>query len=927
MKQFTVTWLLVLCSNLNSLPLTAQTVDYARDIQPLLAEKCAACHGALRQEAGLRLDHGQLLRQGGDSGSVIAEQSPSQSELLLRVSSDDASLRMPPEGQGEPLDVEQIALLSAWLMQGAPSPENELIPAPPEAHWAWQVPVQAKLPDVDDPDWSLHPIDRFIMAKLAENGLQPVPLADPQTRLRRLYFDAVGLPPTLEEQRAFLNDLSTDDSSTAVWSQWVDRLLRNPAHGERWARHWMDVWRYSDWDGYKQELRSSQRHIWRWRDWIVQSLNADKGYDRMLVEMLAGDEIAPLDSDVLRATGFLARNYHKSNRDIWLDATVEHTAKAFLGLTVACARCHDHKYDPLSQQEYYAFRAIFEPHQVRTERLAGQADLLKDGLARTFDATLDAPTYVYLAGNEKTPDREHPIPPAVPQVIPVPFEVTPVDLPPQAIFPALAQFIRDEDFATAEKKVAESQKSLVSLAPEANALDHILAEQKVVTLQAEFASLRARWSADVARYGAQSDSESQQSIDSLSTAAVSAEHQAKIEKAKLTTYEKELALAKALTDSPASSQSKSAKTDDSREQTIAAAHKALEEARAALVASNVPPTDAARYTSVGTAYPTSSTGRRSALARSIADRRNPLTARVAVNHLWLHYFGQPLVENMSDFGLRSPQPAQHALLDWLAVELMEHDWSLKHVQRLILTSLVYQLSSQATDKVLVNNQQTDPDNRLLWRGTVRRLDAEAVRDSLLCVGGTLDRTQGGPEIDFELGETTPRRSLYFRHAYEKQMTMLVLFDAAGPQECYRRSESIIPQQALALSNSPLSIDQARLLAHKLWEDAGEQLCCDALENGTTTGDPNHRAPAERRQITLIELAFQTLLCRECTPEELHTCQAFLSKQTQLLSDASKLHKLPGEQTGQTQAAIDPAARARENLIHTLLNHNDFVSLR
>jgi hypothetical protein len=930
MKKFMVISLLAFFSAQLCGPSTLRAIDYTTDIKPLLAEKCAACHGSLRQEAGLRLDHGRLLRQGGDAGSIIAKDQLGQIELLLRVSTSDLSLRMPPEGEGEPLNTEQLAVLAGWLSAGAPSPDDEPVPDPPDKHWAWQAPQQAPLPIVDAAEWSSHPVDRFIADRLSSAGLQPAPLADPRTRLRRLFFDLTGLPPTLDEQRSYLQDMSP-----AGWNRLVDRLLDDPAHGERWARHWMDVWRYSDWDGYKQELRSSQRHIWRWRDWIVQSLNEDRGYDRMLVEMLAADEIAPLDRDALRATGFLARNYHKSNRDIWLDATVEHTAKAFLGLTLSCARCHDHKYDPINQQEYYAFRAIFEPHQVRTERMPGQPDVLKDGLVRAYDAKLDEPTYLYIAGNEKSPDREHPIAPAVPSMISLPFEVAPVELPATAVFPSLAKFIQEEDLAAAEQRLNRAEQELAKAeqtkGSDQNSPTYRLAEQTVVARRAELKSLRARWQADLARYATPSTPPAL-NWEKLKGDALSAEYEAKLEEARRLVAEKKMNLSLALLSSLSGAA-------DTREK-VKTSHKAFEEARHALQKTENQPNQIAQdvtadendgqeiagnYTSVGTVYPTHSTGRRSALARWITDRRNPLTARVAINHLWLHYFGQPLVENVFDFGLRSPPPAHQALLDWLAVELMENQWSLKHIQRLIVTSRAYQLSSHVANwPGTERNRAIDPDNRLLWRGSVRRLDAEVIRDSLLAVGGKLDRTQGGPEIDFELGEKQPRRSLYFRHAYEKQMTMLVLFDAAGPQECYRRSESIIPQQALALSNSPLSIDQSRHLAQRLWELAIERT--DTVETANTTALGTNQQ-TNRPETAFVQAAFETLLGRPGSEHELQACLAFLTTQSQLLQSPANLHLLPGEQVGQTQAAADPTARARENLIHTLLNHNDFVSLR
>ena len=391
--------------------LAAEDVDYLRDIKPLLAEKCGACHGALKQKAGLRLDAGVLIVKGSENGKVVVPGKSAQSLLIERISAKDPAEQMPPEGEGSALSPDQIQRLSRWINSGASSPDDEAIPASPQDHWAYQTPKRAALPRVKDAKWS-HSIDAFIASAHQETGIEAVEKADRYTLLRRVYMDLIGLPPTREQIAEFQNDTSPD-----AWQRVVDSLLESPHYGERWGRHWMDVWRYSDWDGYKQQLRGSQRHIWHWRDWIIESLNADKGYDRMIVEMLAGDEVAPADPKILSATGFLARNFHTSNRNIWLDATVEHTAKAFLGMTINCARCHDHKYDPIPQQAYYEFRAIFEPHKVRTDRVPGQPDVMKDGVPRAYDADLSVDTFLYLAGNEKSPDKDHPLSPDVPEIL------------------------------------------------------------------------------------------------------------------------------------------------------------------------------------------------------------------------------------------------------------------------------------------------------------------------------------------------------------------------------------------------------------------------------------------------------------------------------------------------------------------------------
>ncbi len=879
-------------------PCWAADVDYQRDIKPLLHEKCSSCHGALKQEAGLRLDHGAFIREGGEAGQIIQLKDPAASTLIERVASRDVDLRMPPEGEGSPLNQDQIRRLQFWIESGAPSPEDELVPPSPDEHWAWQPPRQRQ-PTTRLSGWERNPIDAFVSCKLSEHGLSPNEIADPRTRLRRLYFDLIGLPPSPSALRTF-----AADPSDVAWARHVDQLLESPAHGQRWARHWMDVWRYSDWDGYKDAVRGSQRHIWRWRDWIVESLNADKGYDQMIVEMLAGDEVASEDFDVLRATGFLARNFHNSNRNIWLDATVEHTAKAFLGLTLNCARCHDHKYDPISHQEYYAFRAIFEPHNVRTERLPGERNTLLDGLVRAYDAKPDEPTYVYQAGNEKMPDKDHPLMPEVPAILGFDLVVEPIALDTLARIPDFRTFVADEDLSAARGKVEQLEKRIKKLGRETekdkdpselNWLN-VVADKALADARCNLASLNARWKADRFRYASGEDRSQCNEYRQLKLAAAQAEHAAKVAAAELALVNAEQQQQKlANAEKTDEAAVKKAKTD------VENAKKALKEAEESYSA------DKPKYTSVVKVYPASSTGRRLALARWITDRRHPLTARVAVNYVWMNHFGEPLVENVFDFGLRSPKPEYLDLLDWLAVDLMEHDWSFKRLHRLITTSHTYQLSSSTTAgprPPLAN--ELDPDNRLFWRANVRRLDAEVVRDSLLAVGRSLDARHGGPDIDFTLGETNPRRSLYFRTAYEKQMPMLVIFDAAAPTECYRRSTSIIPQQALALSNSPLAYDTARRLARHLWDS---------------------RAQDQPRDQELISTAFEILMGRPCNPTELDYCLDFLIEQTRRLQKPDRLTRVQSESQGQTQPSKDAALRARESLIHALINHNEFVTVR
>jgi len=890
--------LVLIATVLSTSTLLAADVDYARDIKPLLLEKCSACHGALKQNAGLRLDAAILIRKGGDSGAAVIPGTASESLLFQRVAADDSTERMPPEGEGERLNPEQLALVRAWIEHGTKAPADEPIPTSPSEHWAYQIPVGPSIPKIDGTDWTGNPIDAFIAEQHRLASVKPVELADKHTLVRRLYLDLVGLPPTRQQLDEFLQDESSD-----AYPQLVDRLLDSPLYGERWGRHWMDVWRYSDWNGYQNQLRGSQRHIWRWRDWIIESLNADKGYDQMIIEMLAGDEVAPDNFEVLRATGFLARNYHNSNRNIWLDATVEHTAKAFLGMTIDCARCHDHKFDPLAQLEYYSMRAVFEPHNVRTERVPDQSDLMQDGLPRVFDAEPDAKTFLYVRGNEKHFDKESPVAPAIPAIFGRPFEVEPISLPPVSVFPALWPHIEKEEIEAAEQRAAAANKQLdqrqgdaVTEASAENVSSELSIESlKLTSANAALESLRARWAADKAKYLDPSSDD----VDHLAKVAADAERLATDHAARVEVLEKQSALATAEASDEADANKKQAAIDKARKD-LQAAEQQLAKAQSALG------TQDANYTSVGKAYPRTSTGRRLALARWIADRQNPLTARVAVNHIWMRHFGEPLVANVFDFGLRSPRPTHVDLLDWLAVELIEHNWSMKHLHRLIVTSRVYQLASFAEPSLTAANLRIDPDNQLQWRANIRRLDAEVIRDSVLQVAGSLDLTRGGPDIDYANGETVPRRSIYLRHAYEKQMTMLVLFDAAGPNECYRRSKSIIPQQALTLANSPLSLSESRKLARLLWNEVAD------------------RTDAENQ---FVELAFKQMLTRDPTKTESATCRDFLQQQAAKLSAPSALTDFGGKTIAAVQASDDPAMRARENLIHVLMNHNDFVTVR
>jgi hypothetical protein len=741
------------------------------------------------------------------------------------------------------------------------------------------------VPAVQNTAWVRNPIDALLAAEHEARGLTPRPEAPRAVLLRRVYLDLIGLPPTREELHAFLANASPD-----AYEKVVDGLLSRPEHGERWGRHWMDVWRYSDWAGWGAQVRDSQPNVWRWRDWIVESLNADKGYDQMLVEMLAADEASPEDADALRATGFLVRNFKLLSREKWMQDVVEHTFLAFQGVTVGCARCHDHMYDPILQREYYQLRAVFEPHKVRADRLPGRPDPAKDGLARAYDADPNVSTFLFLRGDDRTPDKT-PLAAGVPEALGGTFAVKEVPLPPAAYAPDNRAFVIEENVAASAAAVARSRQALEPLRRQAapavlpvrlsalgTAVSLVAAQKSLDALavaEAEAALAEARHAALVAVLAVEKLEEAdKQNSDEWKQAAT-----------ETTTAQRRQAVAEANRNLLAARQARLAAPEKMRaeaDKKVTAAVQALAKAEAD---ARQAPTTAYAKRNV-TSYPKSSTGRRLALARWLTARDNPLTARVAVNHVWLRHFGQPIVPTVFDFGRNGRAPSHPALLDWLSAEFVESGWSMKHLHRLIVNSSAYRMASTPDDANLVR----DRDNTYLWRVAPRRAEAEVVRDSVFAVAGRLDRTMGGPDIDHALGLSVPRRSLYFRHAAEKQMVFLSIFDMASVSECYQRKESVLPQQALALANSDMVLQSARRLTGRLAAEAG--------------GDARAFAVA----------AFEHLLSRPPTEAELAECVAFLVEQARRYTEAGA-------------ATPDPALRARERLVAVLMNHHDFVTIR
>lgn len=1073
--------------------------DYVRDVKPILIEHCSSCHGGLKQSGRLRLDTVAAMTVGGESGSVIIPGN-SQDSLLMEVLRGEAGFMMPPEGQGSPPAPTEIEQIAQWIDQGASAPEGETPQADPKTYWSYQPLSPVDVPSEENRQWIRNPIDAFVAIHHKSKRLEPQPAARPHVLLRRLYLDLVGYPPTREELIEYLRD-----PSDAAYETIVNDLLARPQYGERWGRHWMDVWRYSDWYGRRpnNEIRYSQRHIWRWRDWIIQSLNDDKGYDRMLTEMLAGDEIAPLDNEVLAATGFLGRNWYKFDRNTWLFETVEQTSRGFLAMTMQCARCHDHKYDPIDQQEYYQFRAFFEPHGFRTDPVTldaitevdnGKEKVLNEGLSRAYDSDLDVPTYLFRRGDDRSPDKENPLQPGVPVALGTNgLTITPVSLPAESYMPGISQLALDRATTQGQKRIADAEKKRDETTAEIQRLEEQIAivENADIAFSAEpfieddfdtidpkrWKTVSGNWTArdgrltesivtsfativstedhprnfvarvryrkldpgvyrsvgfsfDYVNSGRDSQDVYTSRVDGRPSGTVQAFHriagkqtypkagirpatievgdwidleftvreshlmirvngkvhldyslplkrvagkfalwvhsgaaefdqlsitpivpsipdlknavtaarqrlqidEARVEHARAKAqFERARILAERIRFGVDSGDAEAAALDAHRAELKTALWKAKIEVaeaqqqlllassddnRKALTTAEEKESEAARqleladgkYTKLDTEYPKESTGRRLALAQWMTRPDHPRTSRVAVNHIWMRHFGEALVQDTDNFGLSGKEPSHPELLDWLANELIANEWRMKPLHKLIVMSATYRLNSRqggSTDF----NQRNDPNNVYLWRANSRRMEAEVVRDSLLAVAGELDLTTSGPDIDEKQGQTSHRRSLYFRTTPDNQMQMLSLFDQASPDECYRRRESVIPQQALALMNGPLAIDLSRILAGKLSQQSAQ--------SDNKTSDRH-----------FIQTAFETILSRQPTDEEISACSNYLSNSVSMLKDRSKLRAFPSapQKTTVNPSSV-PAQRARESLVHVLFNHNEFVTIR
>ncbi len=923
--------------------------DYLALVKPVLTERCYACHAALKQEAGLRLDTVESLLSGGDSGPAITAGQSSASLLIERIRQSDPNERMPPEGP--PLTEEEILSIEGWIASGAAAPDSDKPQSDPRQHWAFVQPDRRDITELQSggitesqsgvPPLEANPIDLLLGDSQRRQNIDPLPPADARTLIRRLYIDLLGIPPTPEQVAVFVNDRSSH-----AYEVLVDHLLSQTEYGERWGRHWMDVWRYSDWYGRRTvpDVMNSYPQIWRWRDWIVRSLNEDKGYDQMIMEMLAADEFCPDNDENIVATGFLVRNWYKWNYESWMKDNVEHTGKAFLGLTFNCAHCHDHKYDPIRHEDYFRFRAFFEPLELRQDRVVGQSDPgpfkkyvyaesygpISTGSVRVFDEKLDAKTFMYLGGDARnrveTQEDFTPGPPIA--FLEDGFSVEPVTLPAEAYYPGLKSFVREEELSIAVEQLETARKtfeaanatqasasdengSAEGLSPVLTRMDRQIAHSGVLIAEARLHSLQCRIAADDAHYRGMGDAAL------LSKLAHQAERRLEYETAHqaLFTAERAAIAAEQQVGQSSGDQLEAARQELTKQLSLVkTAREAVDSARSGLASNE------ATYTPLSPVYPTKSTGRRLALARWITHRQNPLTARVAVNHIWMRHFGNALVETAENFGIQGKSPRHPELLDWLAVELMDNHWSMKHIHRLIVTSQTYRRSS--SPPMDHTGLQIDPDNETYWRYLPRRMEAEVVRDSVLACSGALDHRMGGPDIDPTDWVVVPRRSLYFTIHGESKMQFVDTFDGPNVCDCYRRTSTVLPQQALAMTNSELLVHCGRRLAERVVQQSRIPVSHE-LDPPDTTQSLSNAITDDH----FVQIAFELILNRPPKEAELDASLRFLIQQRELLQ-AVPPEQLAAEGNSNVQpASTEIQRRAWENLAISLFSHNDFVTVR
>ena len=715
-RFFSVLFFLLAVRALHAQPDRAKQLEFFETkVRPVLAAHCFECHGEVKPKGGVRLDRKEFVFKPREE-PLVTPGDPGNS-LIVKAIRHEIDTKMPPPPRPK-LSVQAIADITTWIKLGAAWPDDKASAsqADPRKHWAFQPVKKPDLPAVKAKDWPANPIDAFILAKLEAKGLAPNAPADPRTLLRRVYFDLMGLPPTFGESEEFATAWGAAGANPQVaLEKVVDRLLASPRYGERWARHWLDVARYADTKGYVFQEERKYAYAYTYRDYVVKAFNEDLPFDQFILQQLAADRLvakgqASAESQAAMGYLTLGRRFLNDINDI-TDDRIDVVTRGMLGLTVACARCHDHKYDPITTKDYY-------------------------GLYGVFTSSMEPKELPLLGEPAQTPE-----------------------------------------YLAFQKKLTELEKAV--------------------------ADYRAKYKKELSEKNRKHRDELtslQTKVDAFKANSPGAPPRGMV-----------------MVDRP--------NPGDAR----------------VLLRGNpsmpgpIAPRQFLPILSQGKPKPFKDGSGRLELAQAIADKNNPLTARVFVNRVWMHYFGSGLVTSPSNFGLRAESPSHPELLDYLAVSFVEDGWSIKKLHRRIILSKTYQLSSGENAKA----RQIDADNRLLARANRRRLDFEAMRDAMLAVSGDLDGKMGGPAVDITTAPFGKRRTIYGFVDRQNLPGMFRTFDFASPDSSTpQRYQTTVPQQSLFLLNHPFVLERALAIVKRAGDLAEPKMALRQIYKSIYAREPD-----------------------------------------------------------------------------------------
>lgn len=887
-------------------PLRAAEIDFSTDIQPIFAKRCFACHGPSKHESGIAFHVRTMAIAESESGEkAIVPGDPAASELLKRVTADNEAERMPPEG--DPLSAREVQLLSEWIQQGATY-------AP---HWAFTKIIRPAFPKVSRTEWVRNEIDMFVVARLEREGLSPSPAADRAKLLRRIYLDLVGLLPPSSETEAFIND-----TSQRAYEKVIDRLLASDHFGERWGRHWLDLARYADTFGYERD--DARPNAWRYRDWVIHSFNQNQPYDQFVTEQLAGDLLDDPSSEQRIATGLHRMNIKNNesgiNREDYRNREtvdrVNTTGTAMLGLTIGCGQCHSHKYDPISQTEYYQFSAFFNNVEEKDIDIPGSPadrDRYDRALAAYEDKKKRLESLQLLLKNMhkyKTPaqwrqsvDDDNQKWTNQAKTIETASDKGPerwtTDLTKED---AVANGFPKEIAATISvpenERTAEQLNLLNEFHPSLNVkVSEISACVRPPSQRLETLNLEDSLSSILSSVGSRTPEQDAaaglfwNSLESRLDDVRKSIRQLSVEK-------RHLPKPYIMTVSEV--------TKDRRDTHLLIRGDFKNKGREVVAATPA----IFNPLSVRGEIPD-----RLDLARWIISRDNPLTSRVAVNHLWSHLFGAGIVTSTDDFGTQGESPSHPELLDWLANEFIESQWDRKKLIKTIVLSATYRQTARGRPDL----QMIDPQNQLLARQSRFRVESEIVRDLFLDAADLLYRRIGGPTIHpavptavSELGykyktrwivSSNPeryRRGMYIFFKRTNPYPSLTIFDSPESNLCQaKRNRSNTPLQALTTLNDPVFVECARAMGQLL---------------------ARKRADHDSR----IQFAARKCLSRSLSPAEVKTLlDLFEAEKTWYGEHSEDAIQLVGEYGTSNLANSEAAAWVA--VARTILNLDEFVT--